>query len=93
MRIGGLQIRQAEEESVDDGSDVGRVFSPGDAGRQRARDATQRGHIAAPDRHPVETLYREALLLGGAMLDRRVPDPHTAKITTTFSYSTWMATR
>jgi hypothetical protein len=93
MRIGGLQIRQAEEESVDDGSDVGLVFSPGDAGRQTARDARQRGHIAAPDRHPLETLYREALLLGGAIVDRPVPDPHTAQITTTFSYSTWMATR
>jgi catechol 2,3-dioxygenase-like lactoylglutathione lyase family enzyme len=75
MRIVGLQIRQADHESVDYGSDVGLVFSLETPVDKRPATAGNGVHIAfaAPDRQTVDTFYREALRLGGR--DAGAPGP------------------
>jgi catechol 2,3-dioxygenase-like lactoylglutathione lyase family enzyme len=75
MKIVGLQIRQADSESVDYGSDVGLVFSLETPIDKRAATAGNGVHIAfsVPDRQTVETFYREALRLGGS--DAGAPGP------------------
>jgi catechol 2,3-dioxygenase-like lactoylglutathione lyase family enzyme len=66
MKIVGLQIRQADEESVDYGTDVGLVFSLETPVDKRPATPGNGVHIAfaAPDRHTVDSFYREALRLG-----------------------------
>jgi catechol 2,3-dioxygenase-like lactoylglutathione lyase family enzyme len=67
MKIAGLKIRQADDESVDYGSDVGLVFSLETPVDKRPATPGNGVHIAfaVPDQHTVETFYREALRLGG----------------------------
>lgn len=75
MKIVGLQLRQADNESVDYGSDVGLVFSLETPVDKRPATAGNGVHIAfsAPDRQTVEAFYREALRLGGR--DAGAPGP------------------
>lgn len=66
MDILGLRIRQADNESVDYGTDDGLVFSlETPVNRERATPGNG-VHIAfdAPDRETVDRFYREALRLG-----------------------------
>jgi catechol 2,3-dioxygenase-like lactoylglutathione lyase family enzyme len=67
MRIVGLQIRQADDESVDYGSDVGLVFSLETPVDKRPATPGNGVHIAfgVPDRDVVQRFHREALRLGG----------------------------
>jgi catechol 2,3-dioxygenase-like lactoylglutathione lyase family enzyme len=75
MKLVGLQIRQADSESVDYGSELGLVFSLETPVNKRPATPGNGVHIAftAPDRHTVNTFYREALRLGGR--DAGAPGP------------------
>ena len=66
MKIVGLRVRQADEESVDYGND-GLVFSLETPVDRRVATPGNGVHIAfaAPDRATVDAFYREALRLGG----------------------------
>ena len=81
MRILGLQIRQADTESVDYGSDVGLVFSLETPLDKRPATPGNGVHIAfaAPDRQTVETFHREALRLGGRDAGAPGPRPQYSK--------------
>jgi hypothetical protein len=94
MQLLGRRLRQADDESVDYGSD-GLAFSletPTDA-----RPATLGNgvHIAfdALDRATVDAFYQEALRLAGAMPVPRGCGPNIAPSTTPHSFSTSMETR
>jgi catechol 2,3-dioxygenase-like lactoylglutathione lyase family enzyme len=66
MKIVGLTVRQADEESVDYGNEQ-LVFSLETPVDRRAATPGNGVHIAftAPDRATVDIFYREALRLGG----------------------------
>jgi catechol 2,3-dioxygenase-like lactoylglutathione lyase family enzyme len=66
MKLVGLRIRQADEQSVDYGNDQ-LVFSLETPSDRRPATAGNGVHIAfaAPDRATVDTFHREALRLGG----------------------------
>jgi catechol 2,3-dioxygenase-like lactoylglutathione lyase family enzyme len=75
MKIVGLQLRQADAESVDYGNEVGLVFSLETPVDERPATPGNGVHIAfaAPDRNTVDAFYREALRLGGR--DAGAPGP------------------
>lgn len=66
MKLVGLRVRQADEESVDYGHDH-LVFSLETPSDRRAATPGNGVHIAfaAPDRAAVDAFYRQALKLGG----------------------------
>ena len=66
MKLLGLSIRQADEESVDYG-DQGLVFSLETPTNGQPATAGNGVHVAfaAPDRETVDTFHRDALRLGG----------------------------
>jgi catechol 2,3-dioxygenase-like lactoylglutathione lyase family enzyme len=66
MKLLGLKIRQADEESVDYGNE-GLVFSLETPSNRRAATPGNGVHIAfsADDRQAVDEFYRQALRLGG----------------------------
>ena len=67
MQILGLEIRQADEESVDYGTDDGLAFSLETPVDRKPATPGNGVHIAfeAPDHATVERFHREALRLGG----------------------------
>jgi catechol 2,3-dioxygenase-like lactoylglutathione lyase family enzyme len=67
MRILGLQVRSADDESVDYGTDQGLSYSLETPVDKQPASTGNGMHVAfeAPDRETVDRFHREALRLGG----------------------------